>query len=88
MNDASNPMAVPIARDGSSPSPLNPGRAKPSGALHPGDVRTLDESSQAPEDHPEEVAQAGTEPSPDDAGSTYGGLRIDPDEPVKQQQQR
>jgi hypothetical protein len=86
MNDASNPMPVPIAPDGSSPSPLNPGRAKPSGALHPGDVRTLDESPEAPEEHPGEAGQAGPEErSPDDAGSTYGGLRIDPDEPVKQQ---
>ncbi len=77
MNDASNPMPVPIAPDGSSPSPLNPGRAKSAGALHPGDVRTLDGSPEAPEEHPGKAAQAGTGPSPDGAGSTYGGLRID-----------
>jgi hypothetical protein len=71
MNDASNPMPVPIAPDGSSPSPLHPGRKKPAGALHRDDVRTLDDS-------PGDATQAAEDqPSPADVGGTYGGLRRD-----------
>lgn len=69
MNDASNPMPIPIAPDGSSPSPLNPGRHKPAGVLQPGDVRTLDQSTGEVND------DAGAEQPADKAASTYGGLR-------------
>jgi hypothetical protein len=85
MNDASNSTPMPIAPDGSSPSSLNPGRAKSSGALHPGDVRTLDDSLESSASA-EEDAQAGTQRSPADVGSTYGGLRHVADDPMKRQQ--